>query len=428
MDIVPMTDFPDIYRPAFLSGELGTLMIVPRERNLTRLYVPFNDQSRGKPFDRSSITLERILARAKKFFEPYTIDFKVCEYWSVYQVGQRISGGNQHTSNRIFLAGDAVHMHSPKVGLGMNTSMQDGYNLGWKVAMAAAGAAKDAAALLETYRDERYPVAQKLVEFDRTLFGDHGALNPVDFLERHTQFREFSNGRKLDYPESILVRKQVSKQSAATGLVVGESFKHQKVLGHANSQLYWTTKLLESDGTFKIVLLAGNIGQQEQMNRVKQFCDHIESNQQGFKGGHTSLLHTRFPYPFRHPKMNTGDGARTGQHPAISFHHKRRRTSMISLVAIHSTPQCTESIALFDLPPALYGPFDADYHGYDFTRIFVDEPVHYDRYCDGRAYERWGVDREKGAVVIVRPDMHVGWVGLLEDIEDVERYFASVLK
>lgn len=49
MDIVPMTDFPDIYRPAFLSGELGTLMIVPRERNLTRLYVPFNDQSRGKP-------------------------------------------------------------------------------------------------------------------------------------------------------------------------------------------------------------------------------------------------------------------------------------------------------------------------------------------------------------------------------------------
>jgi phenol 2-monooxygenase len=428
MDIVPMTNFPDIYRPAFLSGELGTLMIVPRERNLTRLYVPFNDQDHEEPFDRSSITLERILARAKKFFEPYTLDFKVCEYWSVYQVGQRVSENNQHPSNRIFLAGDAVHMHSPKVGLGMNTSMQDGYNLGWKVAMAAVGAAKDTAAMLETYRDERYPVAQKLVEFDRTLFGDHGSLDPADFLERHAQFREFSDGRKLDYPESILVHKQTSKQSAATGLIVGESFKHQKVLGHANSQLYWTTKLLHSDGTFRIVLFAGNIGQRAQMNRVKKFCDQLESNRKGSAGDHTSLLHTRFPYRFGHSKKDSKDDARTSQHPAISFHHEKRRTSMISLLAIHSTPQCTESITLFDFPPALYGPFDPEYHGYDFARIFVDEPVHYDRYCDGRAYERWGVDREQGAVVIVRPDMHVGWVGRLEDVDDIEMYFAAVLK
>jgi hypothetical protein len=53
---------------------------------------------------------------------------------------------------------------------------------------------------------------------------------------------------------------------------VGESFKHQKVLRHANSQLYWTTKLLQSDGTFRIVLFAGNIGQRVHMNRVKKFA------------------------------------------------------------------------------------------------------------------------------------------------------------
>jgi phenol 2-monooxygenase len=83
---------------------------------------------------------------------------------------------------------------------------------------------------------------------------------------------------------------------------------------------------------------------------------------------------------------------------------------------------------MFDFPVALYGPFDADYHGWDHTRIHVDQAVHYDRYCDGLAYERWGVDRTKGAVVVIRPDMHVGWVGDLEDTQAIELYFSTIFK
>lgn len=63
---------------------------------------------------------------------------------------------------RVFCVGDAVHRHSPMNGLGSNTSIQDSYNLCWKLAMVLRGQAD--AALLETYRDERLPVAEQIVE------------------------------------------------------------------------------------------------------------------------------------------------------------------------------------------------------------------------------------------------------------------------
>jgi phenol 2-monooxygenase len=105
-------------------------------------------------------------------FSPFTFDFVDCKWWTVCQVGQRIA--TQLTKgDRIFLAGDAVHTHSPKMGLGMNMSMQDGFNLGWKVALAAAGTAK--LEILKTYHPERHPLAEMLLEFDRnwvTVFTD----------------------------------------------------------------------------------------------------------------------------------------------------------------------------------------------------------------------------------------------------------------
>jgi phenol 2-monooxygenase len=112
----------------------------------------------------------------------------VCEWWSVYRVGQRVVEHSANPGNRIFLAGDAVHMHSPKIGLGMNTSMQDGYNLGWNVALAAAGAVSNPDALLATYQVEKLPVANTLVNFDRMLWSPEGNVDPEAFLKTHGEF------------------------------------------------------------------------------------------------------------------------------------------------------------------------------------------------------------------------------------------------
>jgi hypothetical protein len=64
---------------------------------------------------------------------------------------------------RVFLAGDAAHIHSPAGGQGMNTGMQDGYNLAWKLKLAIEGVG-NADALLDSYHQERHPVAVSVVE------------------------------------------------------------------------------------------------------------------------------------------------------------------------------------------------------------------------------------------------------------------------
>lgn len=423
IDIVPITDFPDICYPGFIESECGSMLVLPRERNMTRLYVPFELGSDEHSNTRDSIDLDTIRRRAQTFFKGYNFDFKVCEWWSVYKVGQRVAEHSSNPGNRIFLAGDAVHMHSPKIGLGMNTSMQDGYNLGWKVALAASGALADPGALLATYQAERLPVANKLVEFDRMLWSPEGTVDPEAFLKTHGAFQQFADGRRLMYPESSIVSKTTSSQSAAKNLLVGESFIHAKVVGHATSQLYWTTRLFASDGRFRVVLLAGDVDSEAQLARVREFCSTLQN-----LGSEEQLpLLTRYRYPFNPPSRYSPSGADpTGrQHPFITFSHSRPLDSMISLLTIHSG-QDYASHSLFDLPEVLRGPFDPEYHGWDYGRIFVDAAVHYDRYCDGRAYDMWGVDRGRGAVVVVRPDMHVGWVGELEDVGGLEEYFVSM--
>ena len=65
----------------------------------------------------------------------------------------------------MFIAGDACHTHSAKAGQGMNVSMADAWNLGWKLAAVLRGTARPE--LLHTYSQERQAVAQELIDFDR---------------------------------------------------------------------------------------------------------------------------------------------------------------------------------------------------------------------------------------------------------------------
>ena len=83
-------------------------------------------------------------------------------------------------SGRLFLAGDAAHVHLPIGGQGMNSGMQDGFNLGWKLAAVVKGGAQPA--LLETYGAERQPVAEDLLKF--TDRGFHSMVKPGDLAQR----------------------------------------------------------------------------------------------------------------------------------------------------------------------------------------------------------------------------------------------------
>lgn len=87
------------------SASNGSLMIIPRENKLVRLYIQLTEVSAGGGrVDRSKITHEMIFKAAQKIISPYKLDYHYCDWWTAYQIGQRV--GNHFTKcDRVFLAG-----------------------------------------------------------------------------------------------------------------------------------------------------------------------------------------------------------------------------------------------------------------------------------------------------------------------------------
>lgn len=114
---------------------------------------------------------------------------------------------------RIFLAGDAIHTHSPKAGQGMNVSMQDSYNLGWKLASVIYGVAHPK--LLRTYYQETLPVAKRLIDFDKHICrGMLEAEYTFDDDHRKALVEENTSmsGLGIAYEPSMVVAKPVVRK------------------------------------------------------------------------------------------------------------------------------------------------------------------------------------------------------------------------
>ncbi len=87
------------------------------------------------------------------------LTFKACSWYSTYRIHHRRAA--RFRDRRSFLLGDAAHVHSPVGAQGMNTGLQDAYNLAWKLALVTSGRADPA--LLDSYEDERLPIARRLL-------------------------------------------------------------------------------------------------------------------------------------------------------------------------------------------------------------------------------------------------------------------------
>ena len=213
MDVLAVTDFPDIRYKAAVQSEHGNLLVIPREGGyMARLYVEMDKLGEDERVAHRNITLDQLIAAAQRIFHPYKLDVKEVPWWSVYEIGQRIchkyddvpDGSGREVYPHVFIAGDACHTHSPKAGQGMNFSMQDAFNLGWKLAAVLRGQATPA--LLHTYSAERQVVAQRLIDFDREwakMFSDRpkqGAgeagqgVDPKEFQKYFEQHGRFTAG------------------------------------------------------------------------------------------------------------------------------------------------------------------------------------------------------------------------------------------
>ena len=136
---------------------------------------------------------------------------------SAFTMNARLA--DRYRVGRVFLVGDAAHVHPPTGGQGLNTSVQDAYNLGWKLAAVAAGASD---ALLDSYETERRPIAASMLGLATKL---------LDALKRG-EMRRGREVHQLDigYPDSPLA---LEKPERSGGLLAGDRAPDAPVRGAA---------------------------------------------------------------------------------------------------------------------------------------------------------------------------------------------------
>ncbi|OQU96557.1 Phenol hydroxylase, dimerization domain-containing protein [Cladophialophora immunda] len=406
LDIIPITDFPDIrMRCAIHSESSGSVMVIPRENKLVRLYIQLTTMENaggGKRADRSKINPDTILASAQRIMKPYKIDYRYCDWWTAYQIGQRV-GDSFSLKERVFLAGDAVHTHSPKAGQGMNVSMQDAFNLGWKVASVVKGTSNRS--ILKTYQSERRRIAQDLIDFDHRfsrLFSGRPAKDVLDeegismeeFKNAFEKGNLFASGVAVDYGASVIVAKSGDSTAQGDGTeVLGEEklrvISTQDRASEADARPWHFQELLKSNGAWRLVVFAGDIvGNPSQKARLDRLGEKL--------GGATSFL-KRFTPP------------------------QRRYDAVIEVLSVHASKR--QDVTIFDFPEA-FRPWDAR-DGWDYWKIHVDDVSYHEGYGD--AYTHYGVDRARGCAVILRPDQYVSWVGDMDDYESMDKFFSGFM-
>ncbi|AXJ10455.1 FAD-binding monooxygenase [Arthrobacter sp. PM3] len=268
MDVLAVTDFPDIrLKCAIQSGEGGSILLIPREGgHLFRMYVDLGEVAADDHGAVRKTTIEQIIAKANDILRPYTLDVRNVAWHSVYEVGHRLTDRFDDVlpeergtrSPRVFITGDACHTHSAKAGQGMNVSMQDGFNIGWKLGHVLEGRSPET--LLDTYSAERQIVAKNLIDFDKewsTLMAKKPEefTDPTELETFYTSTAEFPAGFMTQYGPSMLIA-EPKHQDLATDFPIGKRFKSAPVQRVCDTNPVHLGHHAKADGRWRIYVFA----------------------------------------------------------------------------------------------------------------------------------------------------------------------------
>ena len=167
-DVHAEHDFDPRSMYTFFSAHDGPLMVFPMKGDRMRLIAQIPTASTDEASQEwlQRVADERAAGRIRIHDSLWLTCFEI-----------RHAQVPQYRIGRVFLAGDAAHIHSPAGGQGMNTGMQDAFNLGWKLAAAYRGSASQT--LIDSYHAERHPVAARVIEFSTRLTHLSTLTNPV---------------------------------------------------------------------------------------------------------------------------------------------------------------------------------------------------------------------------------------------------------
>ncbi|CDK25403.1 unnamed protein product [Kuraishia capsulata CBS 1993] len=207
------TNFPDIWNKAVInSNEYGSVLGIPRERNLTRLYI---ELQRDLHNDLTEENKKIVQDAARKVVAPFKLEWNTVEWFGIYKVGQRVAS-SFNDQLKVFIVGDASHTHSPKAAQGMNVSMHDSWNLGWKLAHVIRGYSKEA--ILETYELERKKIAQDLIDFDKEHAKAFDVGDQIELAKNFAKNVRFISGQGAEYNLNMINQESnVSSETFAPG-------------------------------------------------------------------------------------------------------------------------------------------------------------------------------------------------------------------
>lgn len=392
MDVLAITDFPDIRQKTLIqSQDEGTILIIPREGGyLARLYVEMETLAKGERVRNRNITQDDLIAAATRIFKPYSLDVKDTIWWSVYEIGQRLTDRFDNLQGRainnghphVFIAGDACHTHSPKAGQGMNVSMGDSFNLGWKLISVLQGHARPD--LLRSYTEERQQIAQDLIDFDQEwarIIAERKQSEPVGDAGDTPQFQKYfiEHGR---YTAGVAVRYQPSAltsdgthQNLAKGFDIGMRFHSAPVIRLADAKPLSLGHIITIDRRWRLFAFADK--DRAGLNDLCQFLSDDAAS------------------PL-----------------------KRHGASLFHLCAI--IQQDFRDVNITDMPTILR-PATGLFGLADYENVFCP-----DRKNGPDIFDLREIDRNKGCLVIVRPDQYVASILPLDNYAGLSAFFAKI--
>jgi phenol 2-monooxygenase len=395
MDVLAVTDFPDIrVKCAITSADQGNVLIIPREGGyLVRFYIELDEVA---ALDKRSVTPERLAEAANRILHPYSVEVKDVGWWSVYEIGQRLCDKFDDVPAeevadrlpRVFIAGDACHTHSAKAGQGMNVSMADAWNLGWKLAAVVRGTARPE--LLHTYSAERQAVAKELIDFDREfsrLFRgrrEDEELDPEQFERYFVAQGRFTAGVATRYTPSLITA-DATFQQLAEGFAIGTRFHSAPVVRLADAKPVHLGHVARADGAWRLYVFADRADPAGGDSLARGLCEFLESDRSPLR---------RF----------TPAGAEPD--------------SVIDVRAIFQRGH--RDLSADDMPAVLL-PRKGRFGLVDYEKIFCPDPDADD------VFDLRGVNRDTGCAVVVRPDQYVSHVLPLDGHEALAAFFERFL-
>jgi phenol 2-monooxygenase (NADPH) len=397
MDVLAVTDFPDIRCKCLIqSAHEGSMIIIPREGGyLCRLYVELTKLEVGERVASRNITAEELLAKARRIFHPYKFDAKEIPWWSVYEIGQRLTdkfddvpeGEIASRLPSVFIAGDACHTHSPKAGQGMNVSMQDALNLGWKLASVLQE--RCAPSLLHTYSLERRAIAKELIDFDRkwaamlaSSHEDGDGPDPAETQSYFVRHGRYTAGTATQYTSSLLTG-QCTHQHLARGFVIGQRFHSAPVIRLADAKPFQLGHVGVADGRFRIYIFAASGDPTDSRSALRRLCEFLAEDQKS---------------------------------PVRKYTHQGEDVDAV--IDVRAVFQQAHRELAIESMPALLLPRKGRFGLHDYEKMFCS-----DLKKGNDIFAMRGIDRDAGCLVVVRPDQYVAQVLPLDACEQLASYF-----